>query len=337
MGGGDREDVYGFAVAERARQGVHIHLHWGCQGCLLCQSQSPSVLAWAWGKSSGPSQFLGRDSLLFDITHRCLLERDFNVSAWAYGQPGIAEQIYDIALAYIDGRRQMVCSLLGGRGGAQLVTKEPSLSRRSPALQSKMGGRKMSKTLGNGIDPIDTMKEYGTDALWFSLVSGTIWISICLLSDWLQIRPLLTNYGIFGKFILRTYLVKTMYLLGRTYWLTRVVLCYFYSDVAKFDTEESLLRLPLPDFWVVSELHELIDVVTSSYERFFFGDIGRETYDFFWGDLANWGVVSNISIPYSLEFGGRSNEDSLEFGGRSNEDSLEFRGRSNEVGLSGSD
>ncbi|KAK9105547.1 hypothetical protein Scep_022391 [Stephania cephalantha] len=35
----------------------------------------------------------------------------------------------DVALAYIDGRRQMVCSLLGGLGGAQLVAEEPSLSR----------------------------------------------------------------------------------------------------------------------------------------------------------------------------------------------------------------
>ncbi|KAK9100358.1 hypothetical protein Scep_023788 [Stephania cephalantha] len=42
----------------------------------------------------------------------------------------------DVALTYIDRRRQMVCSLLGGLGGAQLVTKEPSLSRRSLALQS---------------------------------------------------------------------------------------------------------------------------------------------------------------------------------------------------------
>ncbi|KAK9098282.1 hypothetical protein Syun_025327 [Stephania yunnanensis] len=40
----------------------------------------------------------------------------------------------DVALAYIDGMRQMVCSLLGGRGGAQLITEEPSLSRMSPTL-----------------------------------------------------------------------------------------------------------------------------------------------------------------------------------------------------------
>ncbi|KAK9139059.1 hypothetical protein Scep_008740 [Stephania cephalantha] len=45
----------------------------------------------------------------------------------------------DVGLTYIDKRRQMVCSLLGGLGGAQLVTEEPNLSRRSPALQSKMG------------------------------------------------------------------------------------------------------------------------------------------------------------------------------------------------------
>ncbi|KAK9147912.1 hypothetical protein Scep_006669 [Stephania cephalantha] len=41
----------------------------------------------------------------------------------------------DVALAYIDGRRQMVCSLLGGLGGAQLVAEEPSLSRRSPLYE----------------------------------------------------------------------------------------------------------------------------------------------------------------------------------------------------------
>ncbi|KAK9099054.1 hypothetical protein Syun_026099 [Stephania yunnanensis] len=52
---------------------------------------------------------------------------------------GIPIYVARVALAYIDWRRQMVHSLLGGRGGAQLVTEEPSLSRRSPTLQSKMG------------------------------------------------------------------------------------------------------------------------------------------------------------------------------------------------------
>lgn len=42
----------------------------------------------------------------------------------------------------------------------------------------------------------------------------------------------------------------------------------------------------------VSKLHLLIDVVTSSYDKFFFGDVGREIYDFFWGDFADWYVMT---------------------------------------------
>ncbi|PPD69452.1 hypothetical protein GOBAR_DD33672 [Gossypium barbadense] len=55
----------------------------------------------------------------------------------------------------------------------------------------------------------------------------------------------------------------------------------------QFNTEGYLLRLPLPECWVVSKLHMLIDAVTESYNKYFFGDVGREIYDFFWGDFAD--------------------------------------------------
>ncbi|KAG4123807.1 hypothetical protein ERO13_D11G349400v2 [Gossypium hirsutum] len=42
--------------------------------------------------------------------------------------------------------------------------------------------------------------------------------------------------------------------------------------------EGYLLRLPLPECWVVSTLHMLIDAVTESYNKLFFGDVGRERY-----------------------------------------------------------
>lgn len=41
----------------------------------------------------------------------------------------------------------------------------------------------------------------------------------------------------------------------------------------------------------VSKLHLLIDMATASYDKYFFGDVGRETYDFFWGDFADWYVT----------------------------------------------
>lgn len=39
-----------------------------------------------------------------------------------------------------------------------------------------------------------------------------------------------------------------------------------------------------------SKLHMLVDTVTTSYDKFFFGDVGREIYDFFWSDFADWYV-----------------------------------------------
>ncbi|KAK9121707.1 hypothetical protein Syun_019324 [Stephania yunnanensis] len=84
-------------------------------------------------------------------------DRDFNVLVWECGQPGyitntcskqrvgttdpVAYSCYCRAsLTYIDEMRQMMCSLLGGHGGAQLITEEPSLSRRSPAC---LGGAQL--------------------------------------------------------------------------------------------------------------------------------------------------------------------------------------------------
>ncbi|CAL9088477.1 unnamed protein product [Musa textilis] len=148
-------------------------------------------------------------------------------------------------------------------------------------------GRKMSKTLGNVIDPIDTIKEYGTDALRFTLSLGTAGQDLNLSSERLMSNKALTNkLWNAGKFILQNLPNRS----DVSAW--EQLLAY------KFDTEETLLELPLPECWVVSELHELIDIVTTSYDKFFFGDAGREIYDFFWGDFADWYIEASKTRFY---------------------------------------
>ncbi|KAM1078479.1 hypothetical protein TB2_025169 [Malus domestica] len=66
----------------------------------------------------------------------------------------------------------------------------------------------------------------------------------------------------------------------------------------QFDKVEFLDKLPLSECWVISKLHLLIDTVTSSYDNFFFGDVGRETYDFFWGDFADWYIEASKARLY---------------------------------------
>ncbi|KAF2300529.1 hypothetical protein GH714_013951 [Hevea brasiliensis] len=167
-------------------------------------------------------------------------------------------------------------------------------------------GRKMSKTLGNVIDPLDTIRDFGTDALRFTLALGTAGRKDVLSNvDALFIQDLnlsterLTANKAFtnklwnaGKFVLQNFPSQ-----ADTYaWET--MLAY------KFDKEESLLQLPLPECWVVSKLHILIDEVTTSYDKFFFGDVGRETYDFFWSDFADWYIEASKARLYHSGPGG---------------------------------
>ncbi|KAG6384066.1 hypothetical protein SASPL_156136 [Salvia splendens] len=119
-------------------------------------------------------------------------------------------------------------------------------------------GRKMSKSLGNVIDPLDTIKDYGTDALRFTLSLGTAGQDLNLSTERLTSTKAFTNKlwnG--GKFVLQNLPPQS----DLSAWTA-------IQDY-KFDEEESLLKLPLPECWVVTKLHMLIDAVTMSYDKFF--------------------------------------------------------------------
>ncbi|KAG8659778.1 hypothetical protein MANES_02G076200v8 [Manihot esculenta] len=148
-------------------------------------------------------------------------------------------------------------------------------------------GRKMSKTLGNVVDPLDTIKDYGTDALRFTLALGTAGQDLNLSTERLTANKAFTNkLWNAGKFVLQNLPSQ-----ADTYAWETMLAC-------KFDREEALLKLPLPECWVVSKLHILIDTVTASYDKFFFGDVGREIYDFFWSDFADWYIEASKARLY---------------------------------------
>ncbi|KAK4776247.1 hypothetical protein SAY87_024208 [Trapa incisa] len=148
-------------------------------------------------------------------------------------------------------------------------------------------GRKMSKTLGNVIDPIDTIKEFGTDALRFTLALGTAGQDLNLSTERLTSNKAFTNkLWNAGKFVLQNLPSQTD------------VSAWDAILAMKFEQEESLLGLPFPECWVVSKLHLLVDTVTASYDKFFFGDVGREIYDFFWADFADWYIESSKARLY---------------------------------------
>ncbi|GAU44242.1 hypothetical protein TSUD_139350 [Trifolium subterraneum] len=156
-------------------------------------------------------------------------------------------------------------------------------------------GRKMSKTLGNVIDPLDTIKEFGTDALRFTVALGTAGQDLNLSTERLTSNKAFTNkLWNAGKFVLQNLPKEN----DISAWEN--ILTY------KFDTEDSVLNLPLPERWVVSKLHLLIESVSASYDKFFFGEVGREIYDFFWADFADWYIEASKGRLYNSGNGGNS-------------------------------
>ncbi|KAK9845737.1 hypothetical protein WJX81_000915 [Elliptochloris bilobata] len=138
-------------------------------------------------------------------------------------------------------------------------------------------GRKMSKSLGNVVDPVEVIEQYGTDALRFTLATGTTpGQDLNLSMERITANRNLTNkLWNAGKFI-----ALQLEAAGEAE----------LAELAAVDLSqpEALTGLPLAERWVLSELHQVVDRVTAAQERLDFGEAGRAMYDFFWSQFADW-------------------------------------------------
>jgi valyl-tRNA synthetase len=140
-------------------------------------------------------------------------------------------------------------------------------------------GQKMSKSAGNAIDPIEVMDAYGTDALRFSLLTGsTPGNDMKLSMDRVEAnRNFANKIWNAARFVILN--------LGEE---TGVELL---SDADFSD----LSRVTLPQRWILSRLHRLIANVTQLIEDFQFGEAGRQIYEFLWSEYCDWFI--EISKP----------------------------------------
>ncbi len=125
-------------------------------------------------------------------------------------------------------------------------------------------GRKMSKSLGNGIDPLEVIEEYGADALRFSLAVGV---------------------RIGGDLRFSTDKVLAARNFANKIWnAARFVLMNTGDDVKPI--EEA--KLDIADKWILSRLSETVKDVTANIERFELGMAAQKLYDFLWSEYCDW-------------------------------------------------
>ncbi len=124
-------------------------------------------------------------------------------------------------------------------------------------------GRKMSKSLGNGVDPLEVIEEYGADALRFSLVMG-----VSPGND--------TRYS-------RDKVEAARNFANKVWNASRFVLMNV-SERKDFDPA----KLETPDKWILSRLQEAIRDVSDHMEDGDFGLAATKIYDFAWSEFCDW-------------------------------------------------
>ncbi len=136
-------------------------------------------------------------------------------------------------------------------------------------------GNKMSKRLGNAVDPFDALDKYGADALrWYMLTNAQPWDNL--------------KFDFAGVDEVRRKFFGTLY---NTYSFFAL-----YANVDGFDAkadEAPVDRRPEIDRWIISLMNTLIKDVTAAYDNYDVTNAGRMIYDFVCDHLSNWYVRLN--------------------------------------------
>lgn len=135
-------------------------------------------------------------------------------------------------------------------------------------------GRKMSKSLGNGIDPMDVIKKYGVDALRWFLVNGS--------TPGQDIRFSYKKMDAAWNFI------------NKIWNASRYVIMNLADDTKPVLPDKS--KWNLADKWILSRLNATIKHVNSMSDKFEFGEAGRAMYDFIWNDFCDWYIEMTKAI-----------------------------------------
>ncbi|MDD4320149.1 MAG: valine--tRNA ligase [Acidaminococcaceae bacterium] len=125
-------------------------------------------------------------------------------------------------------------------------------------------GRKMSKSLGNGIDPLEVIDKYGADTLRFMLITGNT-PGNDMRFYWERVDA-------------------TRNFANKIWNASRFAL----MNLEGYDKDAKLVPYTLADKWILSRLQDTEKDVTDFLENFELGEAGRLLYEFIWGEFCDW-------------------------------------------------
>ena len=147
--------------------------------------------------------------------------------------------------------------------GMEQMKKEPFKTVFIHGLVRDDKGRKMSKSLGNGIDPLEMAEKYGADALRFNLITGN--------SPGNDMRFYVEKCEAMRNFCNKIWNASRFVMMNLT-----------------IDHIELPEKLELEDKWILSKLNTLIREVTDNMDAFELGVASAKIYDFIWDNYCDW-------------------------------------------------
>ncbi len=183
----------------------------------------------------------------------------------AYYPTSVMETGYDILFFWVARMMMMGCYLTG---------KEPFHTVYLHGLVRDEFGRKMSKTYGNVVNPLEVMDQYGTDALRYTLAtSGTPGQDLNLNPQRLEAARNFAN---------------------KLWNMTRFVMSKRSAGAAPGGP---LQPVTLADRWILARYARLTAEVTRLLEGYNFGEAGRQIHDFLWSAFADWYIeVAKVQL-----------------------------------------
>ena len=147
--------------------------------------------------------------------------------------------------------------------GMEHMHKEPFKTVLIHGLIRDPQGKKMSKSAGNGVDPIEMIDRFGADALRFNIITGN--------SPGNDMRFYVERCEAMRNFANKIWNASRFVMMNLT-------------------VEDAHLpeKLELPDKWVLSKLNTLIGEVNDNFDRFELGIAAQKIYDFIWDTFCDW-------------------------------------------------
>lgn len=135
-------------------------------------------------------------------------------------------------------------------------------------------GRKMSKSLGNGVDPMDVIDKYGCDSLRYFLSTGS--------SPGQDLRFSIEKVESIWNFANKIWNASRFALMN--------------MDGMTYEEIDLTGKKSVADKWILTRLNETIETVTRLADKYEFGEVGRVLYNFIWDDFCDW-YIEMAKLP----------------------------------------